>query len=119
MHLLVNKAWRANRMETYSISDLARHSHHVGANRSNVDRYRRMVDRPRVKQRDHQAQVVVLALEVQLGAVLPAVPHCPHRHDVVAHPRRRSVPIHAEAAPYVATYLRAQSEYEPALRQLL
>ena len=77
-----------------------------------------MVDRTRIEQRHHQVERVVLALELERRAILPAPPDRPNRTDVVTHPRCRSVPIQAETTLDVGAYLRAQPQHEPTLTEL-
>ena len=77
-----------------------------------------VVDRTRIEHRHHQVECVVLALELEWPAILPAPPDRPHRTDVVTHPRRRSVPIQAETTLDVGAYLRAVPQHEPTLTEL-
>src|SRR3984957_14293110 len=61
----------------------------------------------------------MLTVEIELRAVLPAIPDRPHCANVVPQPGPGRRPLHAEAAIDVPLYLRAEPQGEPAARQLL
>ena len=116
---LVDEAGRADRVEANAVGDLAGDGAHVGADRRDVDGDVGVLDRTGIEQRHHQAEVVALALEPQRFAGLPGPPHRPDRADRVAHPRRRRVPLHPEPSPDMPSDLSAETEREPAAREVL
>ena len=80
----------------------------------------RVLDRPRVEERRHQRELVVLAPERRPRAVLPVVPDRADHLDVLAQPRpRRRVPRRPVATDVVALHLRPQPEQEAPVRELL
>jgi hypothetical protein len=84
-----------------------------------VDRDVRVLDRARIEERNHQAQVVVRALEGERRALLPRRPHRAHRPDVVAHPRPGRPVRQAEPPRDVAPHLAAEPQDEAPARELL
>ena len=70
---------------------------------------------PGVEQRVHQRELIVGAVEVEVGPVLPAVPHGSHRSDVLLYPGGGRRPFHFLPALDVALHLRSQPEDEPTL----
>ena len=117
-HLLVDVLRRHHRMQPDAVGTLPRHRRHVRTDDGDMNRDVGVVDRTRIEQRHHQVERVVLALELEWRAILPAPPDRPHRTDVVTHPRCRSVPIQAETTLDVGAYLRAQPQHEPTLTEL-
>ena len=73
-----------------------------------------MLDRRRGRLGILQQEAVVLALELGLRAILPAVPDRPHAEDVVAQPRARGRPWQRVPPLDVPLDLRAESEREAA-----
>ena len=70
--------------------------------------------RARVEERRHQRVGVEVAAEVELGAVVPAVPDGADGQDHLAHAGRRVRPRHREALGDVRLDLRAEAEHEAA-----
>ena len=75
--------------------------------------------RARVEERRHQRVRVEVAAEVELRAVVPAVPDGADGEDHLPHARRRVAPRHREALGDVRLDLAAEAEDEPALRERL
>ena len=71
---------------------------------------------PGLKNGRHERVRVEVALEVELGAVVPAVPDGPDGEDHLAHARRGVRPLHREPLGDVGLDLAAEAEHEPALR---
>ena len=72
-----------------------------------------------VEERRHQGVGVEVALEVELGAVVPRRPDGADRQDHLAHACGRVRPRHREALRDVGLDLAAQAEDEPALGRRL
>ena len=102
-----------------AVGDLAGDLAHVRVDRGELDRDLGMLDRRRREQRHHQAELVMLAPEIELGPVLPALPDRPQRADIFAHPRAGRRPLHAVAALDMAFDLGAEAQREASLRQPL
>ena len=111
-HRLVDEARGADRVESNPVGHLAGHGAHPRTDRRDMDRDVGVIDRARIEERHHQAEVVVLAFELQRSSFLPAGPHRPDRTDGVSHPRRRRVPLHTETPPDVTAHLGAEAEKE-------
>src|SRR6516225_3764692 len=99
-------------MRPQAVGDLASNAAHVWVNRGQVDRDSRMLDRPRVEERHHQTELVVLARKVERRAILPAVPDRANRLDIFAHPWPRRRPGHAVAALDMSLHLRTKPQRE-------
>ena len=110
---------RAYRVRPDSVGHLPGHRAQPGVDGGELNRDAGVLDRPGVEQRNHQVQAVVLALEVQPGPVLPAVPYRADRLGVLAYPGCRRVPGDAVAALDVTADLSAESQGEPPARELL
>ncbi len=73
----------------------------------------RILDCTRIKERRHQCDLVMLAAEVQLCAVLPRIPKCADDLDLLAQfPRHRLRPRNAEAPLNMRLHLSAQPQNE-------
>jgi hypothetical protein len=68
-----------------------------------------------IEERRHQRVGVEVAAEVELGAVVPAVPDGAHGEDELAHASGGVGPRHAEALLDVGLDLAAEAEHEPTL----
>ena len=118
-HHLLDVGRRADRMGAQAVGDLAHDPAHQRIDRGQLDRNARMLDGAGIEQRHREIDVVVRALHVELGAVLPAVPDGAHRGDIFADPRPGGRPGHAVAALDMRLDLRAEPQREAAARQLL
>ncbi len=110
---------RADRVRPDSVGHLPGDRAQPGVDGGEVNRDVRMLDRPGIEQGNHQVEAVVLALEVQPGPVLPAVPYRADRLGVLAHPGGGRVPGDAVAALDVTADLSAESQGESPARELL
>src|SRR6185437_2254748 len=78
-----------------------------------------MLDRAGIEERHHEVEVVMFALHIERHAVLPAIPDGPHCAHILAHPwtcRRPREPI---AALDMSFHLRAKTQDETAVTELL
>src|SRR5215475_12500878 len=71
--------------------------------------------RARIKERGHQIESKKLAVEVEPGLILPAIPNRPDRQNRVAHPFDRFLPLDAESPLVVSLDLSAEPHNETAL----
>jgi hypothetical protein len=104
------------RVNVEAVAELAREPRDVGIHARDEDRHLRMLDRTGTEERRHQRVLVELALEVELGAVLPAVPDRSQSEDDLAELFTGRLPLDAEASLVVPLDLRAKAEDEPAAR---
>jgi hypothetical protein len=74
-------------MRAQAVGDLADDLAHYRIDRGELDRDVRMLDGAGIEQRHHEVDVVVRSPHIELGAVLPAIPHGTHSLDVLADPR--------------------------------
>ena len=119
MHDLAEILGAVERMHVHAVAELSRHPAHVGVHRRDHDGNLRMLDRPGIEEGRHDVEGVELALEVELGAVLPAVPDGadgPHR---LGHLGPRRLELDGESPLVVRLDLAAQPEEEAAARGLL
>src|SRR5262249_36873417 len=84
------------RVDVQTFAGLPGHAAHVLVYARDVDWDPRMLDRPGVEHRCHEVEAVELALEVELGAGLPAVPDGPDRQHLLAKFRPRRLELHRE-----------------------
>ena len=106
-------------MESNAVSDLTSDGTHIGVDRGDVDGNVRVFDRAGVKQRDHQVELVMVAVVIERHTVLPASPHSAHSKDVVAHTGRWRCPFHAETTTDVSAHLGAEPQGDSPARHLL
>ena len=85
---------------------------HQRPDRGHRHRDHRQPLRPGRKLRRHQREIVVLALEVEFCSGLPAAPDRTQRPHILAQPRRRRDPGHAEPPLVVRLHLAAQTQHE-------
>src|SRR5262245_37909639 len=78
---LAEKVCGVERVNVEAVAELAREPCDVGIHARDVDRHLRVLDWTGAEERRHQRVVIELALEVELRAVLPAVPDCTQRED--------------------------------------
>ena len=72
------------RVNVKAVAELAREPCDVGIHAGDEDRYLGVLDRTRAEERRHQRVLVELALEIELRAVLPAVPDRAQRENNLA-----------------------------------
>src|SRR5262249_37865725 len=113
---LAQKASGMERMHVEAVAELAGEPRDVGIHAGDEDRHFWMFDRARAEEGRHQRVLVEFALEIELRAVLPAIPDRPQREDDLAEPLPRGFPFYAEAPLVVAFHLRAEAEDEAAAR---
>src|SRR5215467_5522976 len=106
-------------MHVHAVAELARDAAHVGIDRGDHDGDLRMPDWSRVEEWRHDVEGVELPLEVQLGAVLPAVPDGPDGPHRLRHLGPRRLELHGEATLVVRLDLAAEPQDEAAPRGLL
>ncbi len=102
-----------------AVGDLTGQPQHELVDGGDIDRDLGALDRPRVVVRDHQGEVVVVALVVELGAVLPAIPDGAHGFDVFTQARDRRAGLHTPPPRQVRLGLRPETELETPARQRL
>src|SRR5437867_11695433 len=107
------------RVDVQTFADLPGHAAHVRVYARDVDWDSWMLDRPGVEHGCHEVEAVELALEVELGAGLPAVPDGPDCQHLLAKLRARRLELHRETPLVVPLHLRAESEDHPSARGLL
>src|SRR5499433_240867 len=107
------------RMHVHAVAELARDAAHVGIDRGDHDGDLRMLDGSRVEERRHDVEGVELPLEVQFGAVLPAVPDGPDGPHRLRHLGPRRLELYGEATLVVRLDLAAEPQDEAAPRGLL
>src|SRR5690606_20099181 len=95
-----------------AVAELARQPAQVRTDSGDRDWDVGVVDRPRVEEGRHQAELVELTLVRQRRLVLPRLPDGPQGEDVVTEPRSGAEPLRGEATSDVGTNLGAQPEYE-------
>ena len=100
-----------------AVRDLAGDLAHIRVDRGQLDPDVGVLERCRRKQRHHQAQRVVLAVVIELRAVLPAGPDRAQRADIIAQPRPRRRPAHPVAPLDMALDLRTEAQRKAPLRQ--
>jgi hypothetical protein len=101
-------------MRAEAVGDLAGDLAEDRVDRREVDGDLRVLDRARVEERDHQAQPIALAAEVERLARLPGAPDGADRVHGLPHPRRGRRPAEAVATLDVPAHLRAETEREAA-----
>ena len=119
LHVLAQILRAVERVHVQAVADLPRDPAHVLVHAGDEDGDLRMRDRSGVEERRHQIEAIELALEGQLGPVLPAVPDVPEGQDDLAHLRSGRLELHREAALVVPLYLRAQAQHEAAIGGVL
>ena len=117
-HDLGDVGGRAHRMEPDALGHFARHPAHQRIHRRDMDRDVGMFDRPRIEQRHHQVDGVVLALDVERRAGLPVRPDRAHGLHILAHPQAGGRPREAIAPLDMSLHLRAQPQREPPAAEL-
>ncbi len=117
---LFGEAERRDGVQPEPVAQLAGEAPHVGVHGGDLDGDVRVLDGARVEERRHQAELVVLALELWSPSVLEAVEHRLHAQDVLAQPRpgrrgprRRVTPLD------VGLHLGTEADREAALRKVL
>lgn len=81
-------------MRADAVADLAGQAAVVRIDRCDFYGDARVIDRTRIELRGHEGEVVVLALELERCAVLPAVPNRAQGENVFAQPRSGRGPLH-------------------------
>src|SRR5881296_266733 len=107
------------RVDVQTFADLPGHAAHVLVYARDVDWDPRMLDRPGIEHRCHEVEAVELAVEVELGAGLPAVPDGPDRQHLLAKLRARRLELHRETPLVMPLHLGPESEDHPSARGLL
>src|SRR5438034_3035728 len=118
-HTFAEICGTVERVDVQTFADLAGHAAHVRVYDRDVDWDSWMLDRPGVEHGCHEVEAVELALEVEPGAGLPAVPDGPDRQHLLAKLRARRLELHRETPLVVPLHLRAESEDHPSTRRLL
>src|SRR5438128_6775659 len=88
--------WAVERVDVQTFADLPGHAAHVLVYARDVDWDPWMLDRPGIEHRCHEVEAVELAVEVEPGAGLPAVPDVPDRQHLLAKLRARRLELHRE-----------------------
>jgi hypothetical protein len=118
-HHLFQVFARREAVQPHAVGDARGGLQHHRAYRGHRDRDHRQPLRSGRKLRRHQREIVVPAFEVQLRAGFPSAPDGAQRLDILAQPRRRCDPGHAEPPLVVRFHLAAQSQHEAAVGMAL
>src|SRR5512143_1999003 len=96
-YFLPEIASRVQRMEVEPIAEFASQLAHTAIDASDENRNARIFVRRRAEERRHQSQLIKLAPVVKPGLMPPAIPHCAHGKNVLAHLGHLPFPLYAKA----------------------